>query len=88
MLILNDEDKEKLKKITKRNGSAFIRDKAIQEAKEFIVALERNVEEEMVDEVADILIMAVELIDSHDITEQVKKRITFKLDRTVGVLKI
>ena len=72
----------KLKKIANVNGLYGVMEKTKEECNELIEAIEGNVEEEIIDETADVFVMLFQLMLILDIENKVYDRIDYKIDRT------
>lgn len=71
-----------IKRLTEYNGSVTIKDKTKEECEELIEAIEKNDDVDIIDEVADVLVMLNQLIVSMDVKAEVRKRMEFKVRRT------
>ena len=79
-LIIN---KDNFKLIAKHNGVQVVNEKTKEECQELIDAVEHNVIEEVIDEVADVFIMLYQQMIGNDIEKEVYDRIDFKIERTL-----
>ena len=74
---------ERIKILANHNGIQRIKEKMKEECGELIEAVENNVEYEIVDEVADVLVVAQQLIYKMNIWNEVESRMKYKIDRTM-----
>lgn len=72
-----------IKILANHNGMQRIRAKLVEELNECIEAIEGNVENEIIDEIADVLLVSRQLIYKMDIWDQVESRINHKIERTM-----
>jgi len=70
------------------NGINMVKVKVIEELNELIVAIEGNVIEEIIDEIADVRIVISQLIHLHQIEDEISTRESYKIERTEKLLGI
>lgn len=89
MLKLKRKQLKEIKAITKQNSKAhnFILGKFREETMELQKALQFGGMPEIVDEIADVVIMAHQFIHANGLSKKVSKRINYKLTRTKEYLK-
>lgn len=77
-----------IEKIARHNKILIIKDKLIEEAKELAEAVEENVDEHIIEEIADVLIMIQQYLIMTDSEQELDAMIDFKLNRTMERLGI
>lgn len=75
-------------KIADKNGILIIKDKLLEELEELKEAIEHNDERNIIEEIADVIIVAEQYIYKSDMESQYKKERAYKIDRTVRRLGI
>lgn len=87
-MYFTEEQIQFIEKMRIRNGSRLIKDKLRKEAEELATAIEMNHEDMIIDELADVLVFAQQLLQDPETLENLKLRIDFKIKRTLKRHKI
>ena len=75
---------KKVKLIANQNGKGMILEKLKEEAKELLEGLEKNDDENIIEEVADIMLLVLQLmVIEEDNTEKIQIELERKVNRTL-----
>lgn len=78
----------KIEKIAQRNGIATIKLKLGEEARELVEAVWNNDHDNIIEEVADVFIVAMQYVKLLDVEDELKEVYEMKLKRTMERLGI
>ena len=78
----------KIEKIAQRNGIATIKLKLGEEARELVEAVWNNDHDNIIEEIADVFIVAMQYVKLLDVEDELKEVYEMKLKRTMERLGI
>ena len=88
MLYLSTKQKKNLKKLTKRNNTAILREKLQEELNELHDALALGNKENIIEEIADVYILINQYTTKYKLKRKISKQVTFKINRTLKLFKM
>jgi phosphoribosyl-ATP pyrophosphohydrolase len=77
-----------IERIANHNGIAKIKDKIQEELIELHVAIDNNIEEEIIDEIADVMVTMAQWMLKTSNRAKVNERIAYKIDRTIKLFEM
>ena len=72
-----------IERIAQHNGIEVIKDKMQEETLELHIAIDNNIEEEIIDEIADVMVVARQWAHVTGNLELINERVKYKIDRTL-----